>query len=203
MTFTVFLTEQKIKPHQVTTLHLLCGFVYLVSGTILAIFNETARLWGVLLLCAGLALLFVAVGRNKWLTQPTINRLFRFLEGGVAATVFIYALVNGWKFPAAIFGVLLLAVAFSIFWERPSEARLSVSFDNDGIRFPITARGRQIKWWEVDRVLLAHGTLSIDLLDNRLFQWTVNTPDFSTDIFTTYCNAQIEQAMAQRQKNSW
>ncbi|MCD6064656.1 MAG: hypothetical protein K0R82_2567 [Flavipsychrobacter sp.] len=203
MTFELPLTEARVKPHQVTALHLLAGLVMTGCGAILSLVQTPARTWSIALLVAGLLLLGIALMRNKWIRQPKINRLFRIGELMVLLCLASYFALKGFNIPAAMCGVLGAAILFAIFWEQQSGTTVSVHIDDNGIRLPLTSRKRSLSWPEVEQVLLRFGTLTINCQDNRLFQWTVGAITFDKDAFEKYCNTQIEEGKLKRDPNDW
>src|ERR1043165_9410668 len=90
MTFELLLAEGKVKPQQITALHLLSAFAILGTGSVFFFFYSPLKWWGEGLLPGGLILLFVSLLRNKWLLQPQVNRVFRILELMVALCLTSY-----------------------------------------------------------------------------------------------------------------
>jgi len=182
----------KVKPHQVTALHLLCALAFTGTGAIITIYNYTFPEWGVALLVAGVALLGLTMFRNRWLTATKVNFYARIAELVLAMAMAILSLVQGWKFPMGIFGVLSAAVAFAIFWERAAGQALFIHVDEVGFRLPVTARKRFIPWNEVEEVVLRYGILSIECLENRLHQWDIADTNTNDEAFMAYCSTHVE-----------
>jgi hypothetical protein len=202
MVYNLQLAEQKVKPHQVTTLHLVSSLAFIGAGAIIVIYNYTIPGWGLALLLAGLALLSLTIFKNKWLTTPAINPVFRTIEMLLAATFAIYSFMLQWKFPIVIYGGLTAALLFSLYWERMAGNKLSITVDDNGLRLPVVRR-RFIPWTEIDNVVLRYGTITINCLDNHLFQWTVNDPDFDSQSFEAFCVAKVEENVSKRIKDDW
>jgi len=203
MLYKIELTEEKIMPHQVTTLHLINGLAYIVAGSIINAYNFEIRYWGLALLVTGLFLLIATIFRNKWIQKPKVNVAFRMIELLIGACFVSYSLFQNWKFPAIIFGVLAAATAFAIFWERTSNKKQYIVIDNEGLQLPVSARSRFIQWWEAEQVLLKFGTLSIDCLDNRLYQWNIIDNDLNVDEIEIFCRKAIADNIDKRTKNNW
>lgn len=223
MIFQLSLTEEKVKRHQATALHLIVAFALMVVGAMLClayIFFKKAPMnkgeivaqymaqllqgswWGITAIIMGLALAFIAMFRSKWLQQPRVNKTFRIVELALVVGIGITALLWQFYVPAALFGVLALALCFALWWEGSSNTTtaLQVEVSAEGIKLPVTSRRRFIRWAEVERVLLRHGTITIDCIDNRLFQWTVRPAGFSAADFENFCLARVNDAIPQRVK---
>ncbi|RYE23176.1 MAG: hypothetical protein EOP51_11400, partial [Sphingobacteriales bacterium] len=80
MVFELPLTEQRVKTHQVTALHLLVALAAIGAGAVLSHFYAPAAVWGIAVLAAGVVLMLVAMFRNKWLLKKNTNRIVRVFE---------------------------------------------------------------------------------------------------------------------------
>ncbi len=203
MNYELPVAGKKVKPQQVTALHLFSALAFIGTGIIIYVYNFDITYWGLALLIVGLILATITVGKNKWLTQPKINFIFRVVEFLISASILTLSLVEQWKFPIGMFSALSAALVFSVFWERNYKQQLYVQISEEGIRMPVTARKRFIKWSEVDQVLVRFGTLSIDCLDNKLFQLDVSGNSVNAQEIETYCNTQVEKAIPLRVNNNW
>ena len=192
----------KVKPHQVTALHLLCALAFTGTGAIIAIYNYTIPKWGFALLMAGVALLVITIARNKWLTTTKANFLFRVGEFIISASIAILSIIEQWKFPMGIFGILCAAILFAMFWERAAGQALFIHVDEKGVLFPVTSRKRFVPWVEIEQVVLKYGILSVDCADNHLHQWDVAN-DANSQTFEAYCSAQVEANRANRRHDEW
>ncbi len=202
MVYDLPLVEEKVKPHQVTTLHLICALAFIGTGAIIYRYNFVITYWGLALLLAGLLLLGATVVKNKWLISAKVNPTIRIIELSIALLVAIYSITQQWKFPIGMFSVLSAAIMFSIYWERKAAGTLYVHVDDEGLRLPVVRR-RFIPWVEVDEVVLRFGTLTINLVDNHLFQWNINDPNFDNEIFEAFCIAKVEENKSKRRNDEW
>ena len=194
---------EKIKPHQVTALHLLSALAFTGTGALIVIYNYSIPIWGLAILIAGLVLLGITIFKNTWLTKTKANFFARIAEFVIALGIAILSFVQQWKFPMGIFGVLSAAVLFAIFWERAAGQALSIHIDDTGIMLPVTARKRFIPWVVVEEVVLRYGTLSIECLENRLHQWDIADSDIDDEIFMAYCAARVEANKGKRRNDEW
>ncbi|XZF16620.1 hypothetical protein ACTHGU_10830 [Chitinophagaceae bacterium MMS25-I14] len=214
MTFELPLVEEKIKPHQVTALHVIVGFALCGAGALSYLFELYSKFWtttvfgsgivpATILLLLGLAVLYVSFFRNKWLQQPGNTRTFRFAELVLSLSIAIFALLHQRWVPAGVFGLISAAVIFSIFWEKNSRQALVIQVDKQGIRLPVISRKRSIHWPDVNAVLLRYGTLTIDCTDNSLYQWNIRQVNFDREDFEIFCLDLIEEGKTKRDKNDW
>lgn len=194
MVFELPLSEGKVKPHQVTALHLLAGLAITGAGAMFYLFYPASKLWSLPLLIAGIGLLLVVMFRNKWLTKPATNRIVRIAELMVMLCLASYSAIHSWTPPAVMFGILSATILFALFWEQSSSNSLTVKIDNSGIKLPLTSRKRFIAWQEVEHVILKFGTLTINCYDNRLFQWTIAATVIDKEAFESFCNTRIQEA---------
>ena len=202
MVYDLPLVEEKVKPHQVTTLHLVCALAFIGTGAIIAVYNYVIPIWGGALLALGVLLLAATIFKNKWVTGDNINSVVRIIELIIAGTVAIYSALQHWKFPTGMFTALSAGLVFALYWERRAGATLYVHIDDLGLRLPVVRR-RSLQWVEVDQVVYRFGTLTINTADNHLFQWNIADPDFDNEIFEAFCAAKIEENKPKRRNDDW
>ena len=203
MTYDLPLEEVKVKPHQVTTLHLLCALAFIGTGTIIAVYNYTIPIWGVALLIAGCLLAGFTVFKNKWITSDKVTFPLRILELIISLAVALLSFAQHWKFPAFIFSMLSVAVIFALYWERATGGALFIHIDDEGVRLPVTSRKRFLNWAEIEQIVLRYGTLTIDCTDNRLFQYNITDADVDSELLEAYCKAKVESNRSKRVKDDW
>jgi hypothetical protein len=203
MVYNLPVMEEKVKPHQVTTLHMVCALAFIVTGAIIVVYNYTIPLWGAAILSAGILLTVLVMAKNKWVISKPVNPLFRIAELLISISISAYSFVMHWKFPTGIFGVLSAAIIFAIFWEKDTGKPLSVRIDMEGIMLPSNIRKRFKPWTEVEGVILRFGTLTLSFTDNSIFQWDITNPDFDNEIFEAYCRTQIEVNRSKRRRDDW
>jgi hypothetical protein len=198
---------------QSTFLYLLNGFTmtgmgafsYLLGNTawIKSVFHRSVLPLGILsigLLVYGLLLLFAVFFRNKqWLQNAKAAKWIRLFCIVANLKVSILFLLSNWWLAAAIAALLLGAQLFALILQRKIGQPLSTQFATDQIILPASARRRTLAWTEVNRVLLRHGILTIDCVNNVLYQWPIDQmPAFSADELEAFSIAQIELAKPNR-----
>lgn len=203
MLFDLPVSGTKVKSQQLTALHLFCGLAFLGTGAIMYVYNFERTGQGLSLFFLGLTLLGVTIIKNRWITSRKVNRLVRVGELLVATAIALLSYKEQWKFPIFIFTVLVAVIAFSLYWERDAGQQLLVSVDDTGIHLPVTSRKRFVKWEEADQVILRYGVLSIDCLDNKLYQFDVSASEASETAFNAFCAAQVEAHISKRRTDGW
>ena len=201
MEFKIPIQDEKVKPHQVTTLHMVCALAFIGTGSIIAVYNYTIPGWGIALLLEGLVLTGVTMFRNKWLLTPRNNKLFRVIELISSLVVASYSFYQHWKVPEGIFGVLAACLVFALYWERSGDELLYVIIGEDGVRLPVTSRKRFLDWKEIDNIVLRFGTLSINCVDDRLFQWATHKTDIEPARLTQFSEALVEKHKVEREED--
>ncbi len=213
MDFKLELVEERVKPHQVTALHLIAaltltgtgGLCFLIRtyAPVLPLPDNTVLMAGTLFLLSGLFLLGIILLRNKWLLNPHINHIFRIIELTMLSAGAFFFMLFQWWIPAAMAGIVSLTLAFSLFWEKGKNRRQHITINEKGIRLPPASRRKQLSWPEVERVMLRFGVLTVDCLHNRLMQWNVQEAGFDRETFEAWCTTQIETGKDKRIQNNW
>jgi hypothetical protein len=203
MIFDLPVTGEKVKPQQVTALHLFSGLAFIGTGAIICIYNYEIPEWGAAILVVGILLVWLTIFRNKWITLKHINRYVRLAELLVSVAIAALSFYEQWKFPSGIFSVLSAAIIFSLYWERDAGQQLYVQIDEQGVRMPITSRRRFIAWHEIEQIMLKYGVLSVDCLDNKLVQVDVSGNTIVESDFNLFCKQQVDNNKEKRVKNDW
>lgn len=203
MVYDLPVDEVKVKPHQITTLHLVCALAFMVTGAIIFRYNFIITGWGLALLIIGIALMLATIVKNSWVTNNKITPVLRWVELVIAIIVAVYSIIQQWKFPSGIFGVLSAVLLFALYYERDAGQPMGIHIDDEGVRLPATSRKRFLKWTEVEQIVLRFGTISIDCVDNRLFQWTIADPGFDIDTFEADCRTKVDEYRDKRRNDEW
>lgn len=203
MRYELPIVEQRVKPHQVTALHMMAALAFVGAGAILSLLYAPAKIWGTGLWIIGVLLMIVAMGRNKWLIKPANNRIVRIVELLILLALAIFTAIQKWPPPAIMFGVLSIAVGFSLWWESQPEGGVHVVLDDNGIKLPVTSRRRFINWQDAEQVIVRFGILTIDCDDNRLYQYNIANTQIDKEAFEEYCRVQIAAGKLKKDKNDW
>jgi hypothetical protein len=203
MVYDLPVADKKIKAHQVTALHLISALTFIGTGAIIFRYNYTVTYWGLSILIAGVALLLTAIARNKWLMKRDVNTAFRIVELLIAVGIAVLSAMNGWKFPIIIFSVLSAAIVFSLYWERTVSGPMFVHIDDSGVKLPMVSRGRFLPWTDIEQVVFRYGILTVDCVNNNLYQWNISGANSDDEILEAYCLAKIEDCKKDRRKDDW
>ncbi|MCF8449611.1 MAG: hypothetical protein K9G49_07035 [Taibaiella sp.] len=203
MEFDLPVTGEKVKPQQVTALHLFCALAFVGTGAIIVVYNYEIPRWGGAILVAGITLFVITIFRNKWIVGKKANRMVRIAELLIAGSIAALSFAEQWKFPMGIFSVLTAAILFSLYWERDAGQQLYVHIDEKGVHMPVTSRKRFIAWSEIDQVLLRYGVLSVDCLDNKLYQVDVAGTTADSELFDNFCKNMVAANMDKRRNDEW
>ncbi|MCW3123414.1 MAG: hypothetical protein JWQ38_2906 [Flavipsychrobacter sp.] len=203
MVYDLPVEEEKVKPHQITTLHLVCALAFIVTGAIIFRYNFIITAYGLTLLIIGLLLAIATIAKNGWVTGAKMNPVIRSVELVIAIWVAAYSVMQQWKFPSGIFGVLSAALLFALYYERDADSKLVIHIDDAGVKLPASARKRFIQWTEIEQVVFRFGTVSIDCVDNRLFQWNIENPGIDIDAFEAYCKGKVDEHRDKRRNDEW
>lgn len=204
MAFDLPVKGDKVKPQQITALHLFCGLAFIGTGAIIYVYNFEITYWGLALLLAGMLLSLLTIVKNRLIIRPPLNIVVRAAELLISVALLMLSLKEQWKFPIGIFSVLSAAILFSLYWERTAGQQLYIHVDEQGIKMPVTSRRRHIAWWDVEEVLLRYGVLSVDCIDNKLYQADLAAnANIDSVKFEAYCKAMVDANIEKRVKNNW
>jgi len=214
MDFELTLTDEKVKPHQSTALHLLVAFTVCISGAITLLLYKlfTVNLgsadpistlnllkWiGISIITIGILMLGLIIIKSKWLKRPKTNAAFRVFELLMLLFFCGFSILEHITIPAITYGLLVIATLMALFWENNGNNNVKVFVTDEGIRLPFHARRRFIAWTEIEVVLLRFGILTIDCTNNKLYQWDVRYADFDADTFEKYCDKIVEENKSKR-----
>lgn len=200
MTYELLLADGKIKPQQITALHLMAAFAVIGTGSVFHFFYSPMKTWGTALLVFGFLLVAITIFRNKWIMKPEINRILRVLELIVTLCIASYMAMNAVWLPVAMFGILAAVLCLAFFWEKGSGDQY-ILVSTEGVKLPLSSRRRFIEWKEVDSVLYRYGNLTIECDGNRLYQWAIKKTRFDSNEFEKFCAKQVEEQKGKRVAN--
>lgn len=216
MSYEIELNEQRYKPRQTTSLHLITGFAMAGIGAFTFLLADTnwiqtvfhapiipGAILGSISLLYGLALLFLIFTKNKTLLASETNKKMRIANTFIAGLLAIIFVLSQWWLAAGISGIVAVANLFAYFYEQKITQALYVVFDEQNIFLPATSRKKLLEWTEVERVILRHGTITIDCTNNFLYQWTVKHNNLDQAAFEGFCAAHIQLNIPKRAQDEW
>lgn len=207
MTYTFEIAEQHYKPRHANSLYLTTGFACIGIGGITLLIGRadwaktlfydpvvSASVLGAISLAYGIALLILTFSKNKWLLQPATNRLFRITSAVLLAFLSVTFAYSLWWLPAGLYGLLSVTNLFALFYERRSSQPGTIVFAEEDIALPAVIKGKYLEWSDVNRVMVRFGILTVDCVDNHLYQWNIKMPEFSVEMFEKFCILHIEKS---------
>ena len=200
MNFELALEEKRLRPHQLTALHLLVGTAWCGVGAVSLLSGSFPRWAGISLISAGVILCLIVVFANRWLRQKRISSFFQYLEIVGLACMGSMMIMQRWWIPVAISAMLIFAILYTLYWNQDNKNHLLVRVNGEGISLPVISKRRFLKWQEVEQILLRFGVLTIDCHDNYLFQWNVSSAEFDKNEFEQWCSSQIDAHRDKREK---
>lgn len=216
MSFQIEIKGQLYKARQSSSLHLISGFALVGMGActfllanadwIKTVFHAPILpgfVLGSISLVVGIIDLYLTFFRNKWLQIPSNNENIRLLNVCVNIGLALVFLLSQWWLAAGITGIVGIANIFAYFYEQKAQQALFVHIGKEQILLPATARKKQLAWTEIEKVLLRHGTLTIDCTNNYLYQWTIKHNNIDHDAVEAFSRALIESNRSKRQNEDW
>ena len=202
MNFVLPLTEKRVKPHQITALHLIFALSIIVTGAIFLWMYQLKPL-GISLLPMGTLLLLTVLFANKWLLQATNNRNIRIAELLITLCIIVYSIIHQMYFPLIMFTLFGGTLLFALLWEGKKGKDQTIITTEDHIKLPLASKRKNIKWYEIQNVILKFGILTVNCIDGNMYQWTIGTIDFDKEEFQAFCDKQVTAAIKDRDKNNW
>lgn len=181
--FKVKVFHNKIKNNQVTALHLMVAFLFMVLGLFTVIVPDTIKTLqflyleniGWLYFCFGILLLIISIFYNKKIIQTKKSRILRIIEIIALGIIIIYALFHKWYLPASYCFAALIGVGFSYLWEKQALKELNIQFSEKGVVIPKIWTNKKINWQDIKNIILKHNVITIDCKDNKLIQYNINS----------------------------
>ncbi|MES2480284.1 MAG: hypothetical protein V4561_14460 [Bacteroidota bacterium] len=216
MIYQIELNQQVTKKHQTTSLHLITGFTFMGIGAftfllgnadwVKTIFHKTilpGTILAIVSLFYGLGTLYLTFFKGKWLKVSHNSKRIRLAHFAVALVLALVFLMSQWWLAAAMMAIVATANLYAYFYEQKISQTLLVELNEEHILLPYNSRRKQLKWTEVERLILRHGNITIDCTDNFLYQWPVKSVGFDIVEFEDFCAAKIEANRSRRQSNDW
>lgn len=210
--YQLILEGKQIKRNQVTGMHLMAGFLLIVMGLLTWLVPNSVKqkefdflnYAGLVLAILGLVVVFVCIFFNKKVIQTKANLALRLLEISSLALVFLYSLYQKWYLPAGYSAAALLGIVLAFYWEKTGKRNRIATFTDNGVHIPGLGKNTDLPWQAIKQILLRHNILTVDCMDNKLYQILLANPQsvINKEEFETYCKFQI-QAKKHLHKTDW
>lgn len=180
--FRITISQNRVKRHQVTALHLMVGFLLLLMGVVTwgipsAIKTESFAfldMAGIAYAVFGLCLILVSVFFNRRVIQnPGGNQLLRVIETLVLLSILAYTLLQKWYLPFGYSLAALLVIVFAFLWEKDAQSEKVVLVSERGVYIPGFFKSQNLPWQDISRVMIKHSILTVDCHNNHLYQFAV------------------------------
>lgn len=154
-------------------------------------------LFGLVCLIVSVALVALTVRQRKSATQSNKLSGWLYVELAVLLLGAVLFLFQKAYMPALLFTVMALAVAFASFSAAKRNNTGKIIFSDKQIQVP--GRLRPYPWREVNKILFRHGTLTIELSGNRIWQ-NLATTEADPEIFDAWVDSQLTKYADERAK---
>lgn len=183
MEYKIPIQRTKVKQKQVTSMHLIAGFMYIILGIFIwavpnLIKNDTDALVGYIYqgyTIIGVILVLITIFLNKKLGKPSVNVSIRIIEVILFAFVALISFYKQWWVPFSYSGVGILAVLLTLRNEINASKPEYVTINENLVALPQNINN-QIKWQDLRNFLLKHGNVTIDKRNNKLIQYSIKNP---------------------------
>lgn len=209
MEYRILLREKRRQGNSALALHLTAAMMLFVIGLVCAVFGRYVRAWPEVAKELPLAflsvlciLLSIVIGTIAVLQRKNVQAGKGFWGLVIVEVVTLEtAAVLCYKYSLMLPAILLTAlsaivVAAAIYRRKEGANPPSAVVTEEGIKLA----GKKIPWREIDKVMLRHGNLTIEATRNRLYQREFLSHDLDAPLFEGYCNAMVEKAMPEREK---
>lgn len=188
--------NNKIKNNQVTALHLMVAFLFIVLGLVTVVVPDIIKTIqfqfleniGWLYFGFGILLLIISIFYNKKIIQTKKSRILRIMEIIALSVIIIFTLFHQWYLPASYCFATLIGVGFSYLWEKQALKELNIIISEKGVFIPKIWTNKKINWQDLNNIILKHNVVTIDCKDNKLIQYNIislyNKPAPEIKIYT-------------------
>jgi hypothetical protein len=213
MNYIIEVSDTRKHKNQGISLHLITGFGLIGLGAftflmgnsdwVKTIFHDTIIsniVLAIICLGYGFITLFFTFFKGYWLKKNNQIRIGHF---AIASLLCLLFLASQWWLAAAISGLIALSNLYAFFIQKKMLEPLIVSITEDCIHLPYTSRRKQLSWPEVERLIINHGNITIDSVDNFLFQWPLKNKEENAAEIEAFCTAKILSNIKNRQSRDW
>lgn len=200
---------------RLTSLHLMLAFVLCgigVNGLVLYWFraqlqtptmhSQPFALFGVISFLAGLMIFGMLLFNRRWIMRGRRSLMLRIAEIALLLTSCVLFLQIGQLVPGLVFGIITALIAAAAAWEAFLPKQQSILINAAGVSMPKGALKKVYGWDRIERVILRHGILSIELEGNKLVQQPVVPAGVDVAALETFCAGQAASHAAKRAANA-
>ncbi|RYD52852.1 MAG: hypothetical protein EOP52_01520 [Sphingobacteriales bacterium] len=198
---------------QTLALHLLISFVLFAVGIFCLVMYWFTGIspnfkmaigafgfFGALCFAGGIAVYALSISVVRRARYATLLRVLELLLLAGGAVLFF---LNDWIVPAVLSGILAGLAIVAALYEIKTPADTVIQISGEGVFRKAGLKSTHLRWRELQQVLYRRSILTIDCVDNRLYQYPVQAPQIDGPLFEAFCADQIAQALPDRQKANW
>lgn len=218
MRFELILSDQDLKQRRrVISMHLMLAFLLCGIGAgfkVLPYFTSMTaefttafspyKSFGVLALFVGIAIAIITIFFKGIMMNSKGSLVLRILEFCFIAGSAFWFFKVGQSTPGIIFSIIAFLIALIIVWEGFGNAGNKAIISEQGVAVPKGNYLKNIPWYDIENVLLRHGTLTVEMPGNRLLQREFRKANGPLDEIEKYCASEIANNEQRRTAmNSW
>jgi hypothetical protein len=196
------LANSGTKPHQIKFRHRFVALAQILAGCFIFAFQKDIQILGILMAADGLGIFLLSVFASKQFVRPHYNLWLSIYELAIAMIAAIYFLTQKNFSPTAIFTAMSIYIAYALMNDHLLNTR-SIYIGEKGIKNPYSARNRFIGWEEIEDFAFKFNTVTVNCLDNRMYQWDVLPFHGDTETVEQFCEKQILTHHEKRIQNNW
>lgn len=183
MEYKIPIVQTRIKKKQMTSMHLIAGFMTALLGAIILALPEELKLWNKHVIntisssyiIIGFLIVIVTISINKRLQNKSTNNIFRSIESTLFLVISILCLIQKWWAPLAYAVVGLGVVMVTWYLELIAHKPEYITINEKEINIK-RMTSKEIDWAEVKNFLVRHGNVTINLKNNTLYQFAIHNP---------------------------
>jgi len=198
----ILLEGRQLKRNQITGMHLMVGFLLIGIGMVTWLVPNSVKQTELQFLnyvglgyaLLGLLIVITCIFFNRKVIQTKANSILRIVEILALLIILIYAGVKQWYLPLAYSATALTGIILAYFFEQNHKKDKVVSFNENGIHIPGLGRHSNAPWEEVKNIILKHNILTVDFMNNKLYQANIskNNKLIDYEILNGYIRTQID-----------
>lgn len=200
--YQILLEGKQLKRNQITGMHLMIGFLLIGIGmvtwlvpdsikqTALQFLNYVGLAYAVL----GFFIVIVCIFFNRRIIQTKANSALRIVEIISLLIILFFSIYKKWYLPLGYSGSGLLAILLAYYLEANHKKDKRASFNENGIHIPGLGKHTNAPWQEIKNIILKHNILTIDFMNNKLYQAKISKNNTNLDYngFNTYTKDKID-----------
>lgn len=151
---------------------------------------------------AGLMIFGLFLFNRNWLRKGNRSMIVRIVEIALLLISCVLFLRIGQRVPGIVFGVIAALISAAAVWEFMLPKHQVIKVNATGVSLPKGGLTKVLGWDRIERVILRHGILSIELEGNKLLQNPVLMQDVDVSALERFCADQAALHAEKRAANA-